>query len=282
MYSNSIGGSRRRASSRKSATEAGVMWLWYGPTAIRATAARLTRSCTMDAEIRIGAAGWAIPRPVAGQFPAEGSTLQRYAARFLATEINSSFYRPHRPATYERWAASTPPDFRFAAKIPKTITHDRRLVGVDELIAPFMESVAGLGEKLGPLLIQLPPSLAFSPDAAAFLDLWRSQVSGPTVIEPRHASWFDHEVDRRLIDLKIARVAADPAVVPAAALPGGWRGLTYLRLHGSPQIYASSYAPDRLPAIADLLTGDGAAWCIFDNTRSGAAAADALALLDLI
>lgn len=236
----------------------------------------------MAGRILIGTAGWAIPRHVAEQFPSDGSTLHRYAARFGCAEINTSFYRPHRPTTYERWAATTPADFRFAAKIPKEITHDRRLVDAAELIPPFLDSVAGLGAKLGPLLIQLPPSLAFSPEAAAFLKAWRTLVSGPTVIEPRHASWFEDEVDRRLVDLQIARVAADPAVVPAAALPGGWRGLTYLRLHGSPQVYASSYGPDRLAATASLLAGGVDAWCIFDNTRSGAAAADALSLLDLI
>jgi uncharacterized protein YecE (DUF72 family) len=80
----------------------------------------------------------------------------------------------------------------------------------------------------------------------------------------------------------IARVAADPAKVPAAAEPGGWRGLTYLRLHGSPVMYASPYASERLPAIAATLAArrrGTEGWCVFDNTRSGAAAADALALL---
>lgn len=232
----------------------------------------------MVANPLMGTAGWAIPRTSVDRFPEAGSTLQRYAARLPVAEINSSFYKPHRASVYERWAASTAEDFRFAVKIPKTITHERRLVATEDLLPPFLEAVQALGSKLGPLLIQLPPSLAFSPEAAAFLDFWRTQVDGPTVVEPRHAAWFTEDVDRRLAELRIARVAADPAVVPAAASPGGWRGLTYLRLHGSPQMYASSYA-DRLPAIAETLRqAPGEAWCIFDNTRLGAAAADALAL----
>jgi uncharacterized protein YecE (DUF72 family) len=63
--------------------------------------------------LHIGCAGWSLPRDSWPQFPEAGTHLQRYAARFRAAEINSSFYRPHQPATYERWAGSVPPDFRF-------------------------------------------------------------------------------------------------------------------------------------------------------------------------
>src|SRR5689334_17239458 len=110
---------------------------------------------------RVGTAGWAIPRPVAERFPAEGSGLARYAARFDAVEINSTFYRSHRPATYARWVASTPPQFRFAVKLPRTITHEARLADSAARIAAFRAEAAQLGEKLGPLLVQLPPSLAY-------------------------------------------------------------------------------------------------------------------------
>src|SRR6187455_1643415 len=105
--------------------------------------------------IYVGVAGWPIPKPHAGLFPETGSHLQRYAARFNAVEINSSFYRPHRPATYARWAASVPPDFRFAVKVPREITHRRRLVEVDDLLERFPGEATHLGEKLGPLLVQL-------------------------------------------------------------------------------------------------------------------------------
>src|ERR1700735_1262435 len=82
-------------------------------------------------EIRIGTAGWSIPKYCAGEFPVGGSGLERYAARFNCTEINSSFYRPHRRTTYERWAHSVPAGFRFAVKLPKAITHERRLNDID-------------------------------------------------------------------------------------------------------------------------------------------------------
>src|SRR5690349_10468566 len=95
------------------------------------------------ATVRIGTAGWSIPKPHAGHFPTAGSHLERYGAVLDAVEINSSFYRPHRPATYERWAASVPEDFRFAVKVPKAITHERRLDGADDLLDRFLSEVAG-------------------------------------------------------------------------------------------------------------------------------------------
>src|SRR5213076_405151 len=88
---------------------------------------------------RIGTAGWAIPAGVRDRFPADGTSLERYAARFAFAEINSSFHRPHRPATYQRWAESVRDDFRFAIKMPKAITHVQRLVDCGGLIAAFAE-----------------------------------------------------------------------------------------------------------------------------------------------
>lgn len=230
----------------------------------------------------VGTAGWAIPATVRERFPDEGSALARYAARCDGAEINSSFHRPHRPSTYENWAASVPPAFRFAVKLPKTITHERRLVDVAEPLARFADEVAGLGKKRGPVLVQLPPSLAFDAlVAAAFFSMLAATLGGRTVCEPRHPSWFETEADALLAEHEVARVAADPARVPAAAVPGGWRGLTYARWHGSPAVYRSSYDPDAIAAHA-ALAGAGESWTIYDNTASGAATANALALLAAI
>lgn len=230
--------------------------------------------------IRIGTAGWSFPRDA--DFPVEGSGLARYAARFDCVEINSSFYRPHQRKTYERWAASTPADFRFAVKVPRSITHERRLADVDALVARFLDETGGLGGKRGPLLIQLPPSLRFEiKNVGAFLATWRRHTDAPTVLEPRHASWFADEPERLLADFQIARVAANPAVVPQAAEPGGWPGLTYRRWHGSPVIYQSAYPPEALQTLAARLMGEPETWCVFDNTRFGAAIRDALALRTL-
>jgi uncharacterized protein YecE (DUF72 family) len=234
--------------------------------------------------MRVGCAGWSIPRESAAAFAPGPSHLARYATRFTAAEINSSFYRPHRPATYARWAASVPAGFQFAVKVPKLITHTQRLAESGPALTAFLAEAGALGPALGPLLVQLPPSLAFEPTrVAAFLTTLRSLFDGFVVCEPRHPSWFTAEADTLLAGCQIARVAADPAVVPEAARPGGWTGLVYYRLHGSPRIYYSAYEPPMLATLAaDLRAAatDGPAWCIFDNTAAGAATANALDLID--
>lgn len=233
----------------------------------------------MPDDIRIGTAGWSFPRTLE-DFPTEGTGLERYAAVFNTVEINSSFYRPHQRKTYERWAASTPAGFRFAVKVPRTITHERRLVDCGEPVARFLDECGGLGGKLGPLLIQLPPSLRFDAGVVErFLSAWRRGAPAATVLEPRHPTWFEEPAEALLRAFEVARVAADPAVVPAAAWPGGWTGLAYWRLHGSPVMYESAYDAERLNALAARLTGQ--AWCVFDNTKFGAATTDALALAAL-
>jgi uncharacterized protein YecE (DUF72 family) len=233
--------------------------------------------------VYVGVAGWSLPKPHAGLFPVAGTHLQRYAERFNAVEINSSFYRPHRPATYARWAACVPADFRFAVKVPREITHRRRLVGADDLLDQFLSEATHLGEKLGPLLVQLPPSLKF--DAAvvtAFFAALRERLAGQVVCEPRHPTWFVPEVEALLCRFRVARVAADPAVVPAAAEPGGWSGLVYHRLHGSPKVYYSDYPDEYRTTLAARLGCESATapvWCIFDNTAEGHAVVNALDVL---
>jgi uncharacterized protein YecE (DUF72 family) len=231
--------------------------------------------------VRVGTAGWTIPRLVADEFPAEGTGLERYAARFSAAEINSTFYRSHKPSTWARWREATPADFRFAAKVPKAITHGAKLARCEALLDAFVEEVTrGLGEKLGPLLVQLPPSLAFDAEVAgAFVAAMRQRSKHSIVCEPRHASWFEPDADALLIGHQVARAAADPARHPNAAIPGGWRGLAYWRLHGSPRMYYSSYDDAFLAELAGAVRAhEGEAWVIFDNTTTGAAAANALHL----
>ncbi len=231
--------------------------------------------------VRVGTAGWSLPAAVRDRFPPGDSLLARYAQVFGAAEINSSFYRPHQRKTYERWAASTPAGFRFAVKAPREITHERRLVDVAAPVELFLQEVCGLGAKLGAVLIQLPPSLAFETSAArAFFRLWRSRFEGETACEPRHASWFTAEADALWIDYQIARVAADPAMVPEAAKPGSWLGFEYHRLHGSPEIYASTFDADALERLSQTLAPN--AWVIFDNTKFGAATENALHLRTLV
>jgi len=232
----------------------------------------------------IGTAGWSIARKDAAAFLGEGSGLERYARRFDGVEVNSSFHRPHRASTWARWAASVPDGFRFSVKIPKTITHVGKLRDLDPLTA-FAEDIAPLGAKLAVLLVQLPPKLAFEADVAErFFSTLRHTIDADIVCEPRNPSWFEDEANGMLERLRIGRVAADPAPVEAAAQPGGWRGLPYWRLHGSPAMYRSSYSDAQIDRYAQQISGAVAQglrpWCVFDNTAASAATGNALSLLE--
>lgn len=233
--------------------------------------------------LRIGTAGWSVPSRYAAEMPEAGSHLERYARRLNAVEINSSFYRPHQRKTYERWARSTPAGFRFSVKMPKAITHEARLTDCEAMLDRFVAEVTGLGDKLGVLLVQLPPSFGFDEQVAdRFFRLLRTRLDVPIALEPRHRSWFASGVTGWLADLGIARVAADPAPVAEAGEAGGWTGLAYYRWHGSPRIYYSDYDAAALAALKRKLDEscrqDVPTWCIFDNTAEGAALGNALTL----
>ncbi len=240
----------------------------------------------MSGNLFIGTAGWSIPRQIAPHFTGEGTHLHRYARVLHCVEINSSFHRPHAAATYARWAASAPAEFRFSVKIPRAITHEGELRPARPLVERFLEESAGLGDKRGPLLLQLPPSLAFDRRVAGrFLDLLRSRFGGPVVCEPRHPTWFAAAADALLVRHDVARVAADPAPAPGAERPAGWSGLVYYRLHGAPRKYWSRYEPDMLARLADDLRRAAAhvdVWCVFDNTASGAALENAWDLMRMV
>lgn len=237
--------------------------------------------------VRTGTAGWSIASAHRGLFGPGDSALARYATRFDVAEINSSFHRPHRRETYARWADTVPARFRFAAKLPRTITHEQRLRGALPLLDAFLAQAGGLGDRLGCLLVQLPPSLAFDARVAGtFFAGLRRRWDGGVACEPRHASWFAPRVDALWQRHAIARVAADPAPVPGAGEPGGDAGLRYWRWHGAPRIYYGAYDAEALAALAARVRAGlpprGEAWVIFDNTAHGHATPNAADFQDLV
>lgn len=241
----------------------------------------------MAGRLRIGCAGWQLPAAVQDRFPPGPAHLARYAQVFDAVEINSSFHRPHRPSTYASWAAQVPDGFAFSAKLPKAITHERRLRECAGLLDAFLAQSAPLGAKLACLLVQLPPSLAFEEDVAGrFFGALGRRSAASVAVEPRHASWFAPPVHEWLVARRIARVLADPVRHAGGEAPGGWPGGAYLRLHGSPRTYYSSYPDDLLQRLALRLQREAQAgrdvWCIFDNTAGQAAAGNALQLRALV
>lgn len=236
--------------------------------------------------VRVGCAGWSLPRAYQARFPAEASHLERYGHVFAAVEMNSSFYREHGVATYRRWAASVRAGFRFAVKVPREITHVHRLTGTAGLLRRFLEGPRALGRRLGPLLVQLLPSLGFDTRRArTFFGALERLHRGLVVCESRHAEWFGPEAAQLLAHYRVARVAADPPPVEGADVPAGWSRLVYYRLHGRPRKYYSAYDDAYLAGLAERFIAHGQrveVWCIFDNTAAGAATANALRLVELV
>lgn len=237
------------------------------------------------APVYVGCAGWKVGREYWPLFTGQGSHLELYARKLHAVELNSTFYRAHRPATYKKWASSVGADFRFSVKIPKSVTHENRLENCTDQLDVFLSQCCELGDRLGCLLIQLPPSLVFNPRIAGrFFEALRVRYSGYVVIEPRHTSWGDAQA--LLVEHHIAQAAVDPLRLGNDATPGGWPGFHYWRFHGSPRIYYSEYEQDWLMAKArDMLqanSDDSPIWCIFDNTARDAALGNALFMQHLM
>ena len=229
---------------------------------------------------RTGTAGWSLP--IKPNEP--GSHLYHYSRTLGCVEVNSSFYRPHRASTWARWARETPADFRFSIKAPRTITHEAKLRNPEGLLKAFLEQIEPVQEKAGPILFQLPPSLAFDAGPAAeFLACLRMSYGGDAVLEPRHETWFTADVDDLLRKYNITRVAADPPKgSPRAAEPGGAMHLVYYRLHGSPRTYYSNYEDPFLSRLAAKVETLENAWIIFDNTALSHAYENALSFQKLL
>jgi len=238
-------------------------------------------TATADKTPLIGVAGWSIPAAYRSHFGEGDSVLARYATRLDCVEINSAFYRPHQRKTYARWANSVPARFRFSVKMPKAITHEHALQRCGGLLDRFFDECSGLGDKLGAVLVQLPPSLAFDARTASVFFAMarrRSPQTAALVCEPRHRSWLSPEAEALLARHRINRVGADPDPIGAGGEPSASGACRYWRLHGSPRVYYSPYDEDRLGILADRLDASPRAWVIFDNTAAGYAVRDALRL----
>ena len=232
----------------------------------------------------VGCAGWNLWKEHAAPFPEKGSHLERYAAVFPAVEINSSFYRPHKPETYARWADSVPDAVRFAVKVPRAITHDARLLDAGAQLEKFAREAGKLGGKLGCLLVQLPPKFGFTDEPARTFFGQLNELFGCMVaFEARHPSWFSDPATELLRERGITRVIADPpAGQPGPHVPTSEDNV-YVRLHGAPRIYYSRYPRETIDAVRadlDAHIGKGrTCWCIFDNTAAGESVPNALELM---
>jgi uncharacterized protein YecE (DUF72 family) len=159
----------------------------------------------------VGTSGYSYPKWKGRFYPkdiASQQMLRYYASQFRAVEINSSFYRMPEPATLKGWAADVPEEFKFTLKAPQQITHRLRLKNAEDPVRRFVDVAGALGQRLGPLLFQMPPNM--KKDAACLRDslaLLPSQLRA--AFEFRHSSWFDDEVLDLLRDHSVALCIAE-------------------------------------------------------------------------
>jgi uncharacterized protein YecE (DUF72 family) len=265
--------------------------------------------------VRVGISGWSYAGWRGDFYPAglpHRAELAYAAERMTAIELNGSFYSLHRPTSYAGWRAQTPPDFVFAVKGGRFITHLKRLVGVETALANFFASgVLGLGPKLGPLLWQLPENLRFDPDK---LDAFFSLLPRTTAQAAELAAKHDAKVPDALVTteedrplrhalefrsatfcvpecFELLRRHAVACVVADTA--GRWpraeqvtSDLVYVRLHGDQELYASGYDEATLRDWAGKCRGWAKqgldVFVFFDNDAKGYAPHDAMALLSLL
>lgn len=236
--------------------------------------------------VLVGTSGWQYRDWRGGLYPsdlAQARWLPRYAECFPTVEVNATFYRLQAPGTFDRWGRATPEGFVFALKASRYLTHVRRLQDPGDPVDTFLERARRLGGKLGPILLQLPPTMrADVPRLAAALDCFPDGMR--VAVEPRHPSWFCTELERALGDRDVALCLADRAEEAITPL---WRtsSWSYVRLHegtGSPR---PGYRPGTLRRwVEHLLATWGAhadGYVYFNNDTRGCAPRDARRFIEL-
>ncbi len=267
----------------------------------------------------IGTSGWIYPHWNGLFYPAglpSKRQLAFIASQFSTVEVNGTFYGLSRPHCFAKWRAETPDDFVFAIKGSRYLTHMLKLKEPKVPLANFFaQGLLLLGEKLGPILWQLPPMLGFHADKArAFFDLLprdladaerlarkhdqrldgRSALRAPDgharplrhALEIRHASWLCEDALQLLCEYDVALVTADTADHHPLSLERTSDAFAYVRLHGAQQLYASRYADGELDEWAALVDGWRArgsdVYVYFDNDNKAYAPGDARRLLERV
>jgi uncharacterized protein YecE (DUF72 family) len=235
--------------------------------------------------IRVGTSGWQYG-DWRGRFYPSGLPasrwLEHYAEAFATVEVNNAFYRLPERSTFAGWRERTPPEFVVAVKMSRYLTHIRRLREPEEPVARFLDRAGALGSKLGPVLIQLPPSLRADPSSLdAVLARFPSGVR--VAVEPRHDSWFVPAIREVLSARGAALCWADRGSRPITPL---WRtaAFGYLRLHegrASPRPrYGRRALRSWVARIASAYEADEDVFVYFNNDTGGAAVVDATAFAD--
>lgn len=238
------------------------------------------------AAVHIGTSGYVYPHWRGLFYPPglpQKDELAWYASRFDAVELNNTFYRLPTEATARAWASRVPAGFVFAVKGSRFLTHVKRLKETGEPVARFLRAVAPLGERLGPVLWQLPPSM--KPDIPRLTAFLRALPAGPRyVVEPRDPAWYRDELFDALQEAGASLCLHDLVDAPVPWPPPG--PILYRRFHGTRAAYAGRYGRRALrPAAAEIAALAGAgrpAFAFFNNDAGAAAVRDAAALAGLV
>jgi uncharacterized protein YecE (DUF72 family) len=237
--------------------------------------------------IFVGTSGWQYGDWCDAFYPrgvSQREWLAYYAARFQIVEVNNSFYQLPKLETARRWAETTPPDFLFAMKMTRYLTHIKRLKEPEEPIERFFEMADEMSPKLGPVLLQLPPNMR--QDLSRLAETLDAIPKGVRVaVEFRHESWHTPECRALLADRGAANCLADrrdKLVTPDWAT-ADW---AYIRFHEGVGAAAPCYSPDALRNWADRIatTWDRHAdvYAFFNNDARGCAVLDAIVLAALL
>jgi uncharacterized protein YecE (DUF72 family) len=236
-----------------------------------------------DMTVLIGTSGWQYRDWRGGLYPeglAQRRWLEQYATQYLTVENNNSFYRLPAAQTFTGWRDRTPGDFVMAVKASRYLTHVRRLRDPAEPVARLLAAAAGLGPKLGPILLQFPPNLPADPGrlSACLAEFQVSELPGqgrPRIaVEPRHPSWWSGEIRQVLADHDAALCWADRRGRPVTPL---WRtaGWGYLRFHEGTASPWPSYGRQALRSwvnrVRQAWPGDEDVYVYFNNDPGGAA-----------
>jgi len=201
----------------------------------------------------LGTSGWSYADWEGSLYPEalpSGSRLAEYVKHYATVEIDSTFYGTPRRSTVHNWREVAPDGFLFAAKFPKEITHERNLVGAEAETEAFLSTMAELGDRLGPLLVQLPPSFAVE-GMGVLEDFLKALPDGfHYAVEVRHRSWLDSDLPEMLREREAALTLIDYPGMPR--MDGATADFSYIRWLGDRREFPSGHTRLRMERDDDL------------------------------
>ena len=235
----------------------------------------------------VGTSGWQYESWRGSFYPsgvAKRRWLEHYTSQFDTVEVNNTFYRLPPASVFESWANRTPDGFVLACKLSRYLSHIRRLREPAESVALFLDRAAPLGERLGPLLLQLPPTFKADPSLLAEV-LAAVPARHRVAVELRHGSWFEDKVYAVLAERDAALVLADRRAKPVGPVErtASW---AYVRFHEGRARPWPAYGDTALRVWIDRIRerwpDDADVYAYFNNDPNGCAPRDAVRFRSLV